>query len=69
MGLRKLAGKPIDVIEVTVGLVSVLFLQLGIVEGFVVKSRELRSGRLRAWRRCVMVGWRSDFGSAVDGNC
>jgi hypothetical protein len=41
----ELLGEAIDVVEVAVGLILVLLVELGIVEGLIIEL-----GRLRRWR-------------------
>ena len=47
MSPGKLLGKPVDIVEVPVGLVGMLLVKLGSVECFVVESRYSRSCRFR----------------------
>lgn len=44
MGTGKLLGEAVDVVEVAVGLVLVLLVQLGIVVGFVVEFALVTDG-------------------------
>ena len=48
VGLRKLLSEAIDIVEVAIGLVFVLLVQLGIVEAFIVKCGQFRGRRLWA---------------------
>ena len=45
MGLWEFLGQAIDVVEITVGFVLMLFLEFGIVEFFVVEFRSLMADR------------------------
>lgn len=48
MGAREFLGQPVDVVEVAVGFVLVLLLQLGIVEALVIERRTTRGRRVGA---------------------
>ena len=54
VGTWELFGKSIDVVEITVGLILVLLVQLIIVETFIVEARN--SGRMWFWSR-ISVGF------------
>lgn len=45
MGTGELLGKPIDVVEVAVGLVLVLLVELGVIVGLVVEFTLRADGR------------------------
>ncbi len=55
MRLRKLFGQAIDVVEVAVRLVFVLFVQFSFVEALVVKLCRLRSGGLWSWSSSIVL--------------
>lgn len=55
MRLRKLLGKTVDVVEIAVRLVLVLFLQLSIVETLIVEFGQLRCRGLRARDSNIML--------------
>ena len=52
---RELLSKPIYVVEVAVGLILVLLIQLGVIKVFIVKRSNFRRGRLGTRNRCVFA--------------
>jgi len=54
MGLGKFLSQPIDVVEVAVGLVLVLLVELGIVEAFVIKLRDRGSRGFESESRSIL---------------
>ena len=47
MGARKFAGEAIDIVEITIRFIFMLFLQLRIVEGLVIKQVRGSDGSIR----------------------
>lgn len=59
-------GEAIDVVEIAVGFILVLLIQLVVVEAFVVEIGDRRSGWFGTWCECNFGLWNEALGLSRD---